>query len=59
MLAPADAQAEIRANLSLLVLRGEKPVVPSHRSKHRGVPYAVAIAGGAAAALFLDVWPRL
>ncbi|HLK93980.1 MAG TPA: prepilin peptidase [Polyangia bacterium] len=58
-LAPSDARAEIRANLSLLVLRGEQPTVPSHRSKHRGVPYAVAIAGGAAAALFLDVWPRL
>jgi prepilin peptidase CpaA len=58
-LAPPDQQAEIRANLSLLVLRGEQPTVPSHRSKHRGVPYGVAIACGAAAAMFFNFWPNL
>lgn len=56
-LARADARAEIRANLALVVLQGELPTVPSHRSKHRGVPYGVAIACGAALALLLDVWP--
>jgi prepilin peptidase CpaA len=55
--ARAEARAEIRANLALVVLQGELPTVPSHRSKHRGVPYGVAIASGAVLALFLDVWP--
>jgi Flp pilus assembly protein protease CpaA len=56
-LARAEARAEIRANLALVVLQGELPTLPSHRSKHRGVPYGVAIACGAALALLLDVWP--
>ncbi len=59
VLARADARAEIRANLALVVLQGELPTVPSHRSKHRGVPYGVAIACGAALAFFLDVWPNV
>ncbi len=58
-LAKPEARAEIRTNLALVVLRGELPSVPSHRSKHRGVPYGVAIACGAALALLLDGWPIL
>ncbi|HXT99002.1 MAG TPA: prepilin peptidase [Polyangia bacterium] len=56
-LARADVRAEIRVNLALVVLQGELPKVPSHRSKHRGVPYGVAIACGAVLTLFFDFWP--
>jgi prepilin peptidase CpaA len=58
-LARPEARAEIRTNLALVVLRGELPSVPSHRSKHRGVPYGVAIACGAVLALLIDRWPNL
>jgi prepilin peptidase CpaA len=58
-LAKQDARAEIRANLALVVLRGELPSLPSHRSKHRGVPYGVAIACGAVLALLLNGWPNV
>jgi prepilin peptidase CpaA len=47
-----DARSEIRANLTLAVLQNELPAVPSHRAGHPSVPYALAIAAGAAAALF-------
>jgi prepilin peptidase CpaA len=59
LLAKAEARAEIRTNLTLMVLQGELPTVPSHRSKHRGVPYGVAIACGAAMALLIDRWPNV
>ncbi len=49
--ARAAARAEIRANLTLTLLRSELPVLPSHRAGHPSVPYAVAIAAGAAVAL--------
>ncbi|HEX3904771.1 MAG TPA: prepilin peptidase [Polyangia bacterium] len=58
-LAQAEAKAEIRANLTLMVLQGDLPTVPSHRSKHRGVPYGVAIACGAVLALLCDAWPKV
>ena len=58
-LAKQEARAEIRANLALVVLRGELPTLPSHRSKHRGVPYGVAIACGAVLALLLNGWPNV
>jgi len=45
------ARAEIRANLTLTVLHNELPSVPSHRAGHPSVPYALAIAAGAAVAL--------
>ena len=56
-LARRPVQDEIRANLTLMVLRGDLPVVPSHRSRqdHRGVPYAVAIAGGVFVAFFVGL----
>ncbi len=50
--ARAPARAEIRANLTLTVLQNELPAVPSHRAGHPSVPYALAIAAGAALALF-------
>ncbi len=48
-----DARAEIRANLTLTVLHNELPTVPSHRAGHPSVPYALAIAAGAAVALLV------
>jgi Flp pilus assembly protein protease CpaA len=47
------ARAEIRANLTLAVLHNELPAVPSHRAGHLSVPYAIAIACGAALAFFV------
>jgi Flp pilus assembly protein protease CpaA len=46
----APARAEIRANLTLAILKDELPSVPSHRAGHVSVPYALAIACGAAVA---------
>jgi prepilin peptidase CpaA len=51
--ARAPARAEVRANLILSGLRGELPPVPSHRSGHPSVPYAVAIAAGSAVAILI------
>lgn len=51
VLARPGARAEIRANLTLTVLHNELPALPSHRAGHPSVPYAVAIAAGAAVAL--------
>ena len=53
LLAPAPTRAEVRTNLVLAGLQGELPPVPSHRSGHPSVPYAVAIAAGAAVALLV------
>lgn len=50
-IARPSARAEIRANLTLTVLQNELPAVPSHRAGHPSVPYALAIAAGAAIAL--------
>ena len=47
------ARAEIRANLTLTVLHNELPSVPSHRAGLPSVPYALAIAAGAAVALLV------
>ena len=53
--AGAEARADIRANLTLTVLQGELPPVPSHRAGHPSVPYALAIAAGAVVAFFVGV----
>jgi prepilin peptidase CpaA len=49
----APARAEVRTNLTLAVLHGELPSIPAERRGHLTVPYAVAIAAGAAVALVL------
>lgn len=49
----APARAEIKTNLTLAVLHSELPAVPSHRTGHISVPYALAIACGAAVAFWL------
>ncbi|HVV17627.1 MAG TPA: A24 family peptidase [Polyangia bacterium] len=51
LLARPPARAEIRANLTLTVLHNELPAMPSHRAGQLSVPYALAIAAGAAIAL--------
>ena len=51
LLARAPARAEVRANVTLAVFHHELPPVPSHRQGHMSVPYALAIAAGAAFAL--------
>jgi prepilin peptidase CpaA len=51
LLARAPARAEVRANLIIAAVHGDLPPVPSHRKGHPSVPYAVAIAAGAAFAL--------
>jgi prepilin peptidase CpaA len=53
VLARPAARADMRANVTLAVLQGELPAVPSHRAGHLSVPYAVAIAAGAAFACFV------
>ena len=53
LLARAPARAEVRANLIIAAVHGDLPPVPSHRKGHPSVPYAVAIAAGAAFALLL------
>ncbi len=50
-----SARAEIRANLTLTVLQNELPAMPSHRAGHSSVPYALAIAAGAAVALLVPL----
>jgi prepilin peptidase CpaA len=46
-------RAEVRANVTLAVLQGELPTVPTHRTGHPSVPYAVAIAAGTGIAWFI------
>ncbi len=47
-LSRASTRAEVRASLTLAVLHQELPAAPSHRRGHPSVPYALAIAAGAA-----------
>jgi prepilin peptidase CpaA len=54
MLSRPAARADVRANVTLAVLQGELPPVPSHRAGHLSVPYAVAIAAGTAVAWFFS-----
>lgn len=53
LLARAPARAEVRANLILAAFHGDlpAPAEASHRKGHASIPYAVAIAAGAAVAL--------
>jgi len=53
LFARASTRTEVRTNLVLAGLHGELPPVPSHRSGHPSVPYAVAIAAGADVALLV------
>ncbi|SRR6266540_2696261 len=46
------ARADMRANLTLAVVHGELPAVPSHKT-HVSVPYAVAILAGAVVVFFV------
>ena len=46
------ARADMRANLTLAVVRGELPEMPTHKT-HVSVPYALAIAAGAVAVFFV------
>lgn len=46
------ARADMRANLTLAVVRGELPEVATHKT-HVSVPYAVAIVAGAVAVFFI------
>jgi prepilin peptidase CpaA len=51
LVARGPARAEVRANLILAALHGDLPAEASHRKGHISVPYAIAIAAGAAVAL--------
>ena len=53
LLARSSTRAEVRANLMLAGLQGQLPPVPSHRSGHPSVPFAVAIAAGSAVAILV------
>jgi prepilin peptidase CpaA len=55
LLAPASTRAEVKANLVLAGLQGELPpqTTVSRRKQTAAVPYAVAIAAGAAVALLV------
>ena len=53
LVARAPARAEVRANLTLAVLQGDLPSISAHRPGHVSVPYALAIAAGAAVAFFV------
>jgi prepilin peptidase CpaA len=53
VVARPGTRAEVRANVTLAVLQGELPAAPSHRTGHLSVPYALAIAAGAAIACFI------
>jgi prepilin peptidase CpaA len=52
-LARPSARAEVRTNLTLAALGGDLPRIPSQRPGHISVPYALAIAAGAAVAFFV------
>jgi prepilin peptidase CpaA len=55
LLAPAAVKADVRANLVLAGVYGDlPPAAASHRKSRVSVPYAVAIAGGAAVALLVS-----
>ncbi len=47
------ARADVRANVTLAVLQGELPPLPTHRAGHLSVPYAVAVALGTAVVCFV------
>ena len=51
-LARPSARAEVRTNLTLAALGGDLPRIPTQRTGHVSVPYAFAIAAGAAVAFF-------
>ena len=51
--AQATVRADVRNNLTLAILQGTLPPVTSERGREAAVPYAVAIAAGAAVALLL------
>jgi prepilin peptidase CpaA len=55
LLAPASTRADVKANLVLAGLHGEMPpqTMVSRRKQAAAVPYAVAIAAGAAVALLV------
>jgi prepilin peptidase CpaA len=53
LLARSSTRAEVRANLILAGLQGQLPPVPTHRSGHPSVPFAVAIAAGSAVAILV------
>jgi prepilin peptidase CpaA len=54
LLAPPETKADVRANLVLAGVYGDlPPAAASHRKSRVSVPYAVAIAGGAAVALLI------
>jgi len=53
LLARPSARAEVRTNLTLAALGGELPQIPTQRTGHVSVPYALAIAAGAAVALLV------
>jgi Flp pilus assembly protein protease CpaA len=59
LVARSPARKEIRANLTLAVFHNELPAVASHRAGHVSVPYAIAIACGAAVALLPDALAAL
>jgi prepilin peptidase CpaA len=46
------ARADMKANLTLAVMRAELPEVPTHRT-HVSVPYALAIVAGAVVVFFV------
>jgi prepilin peptidase CpaA len=52
-LARSSARAEVRTNLTLAALGGDLPRLPAQRPGHPSVPYALAIAAGAAVAFFV------
>jgi prepilin peptidase CpaA len=51
-LAGKSARADMRANLTLAVVHGELPQVPTHKT-HVSVPYALAILAGAIVVFFV------
>ena len=51
--ARATVRADVRNNLTLAILQGRLPPVSGDRGREAAVPYAVAIAAGAAVALLL------
>jgi prepilin peptidase CpaA len=53
LFARAPDRAEVRANLILAATHGDLPARPSHRKGRLSLPYAVAIAAGAAVALIV------
>ena len=56
LVARPAARADVRATVTLAVLHGEMPSIPAQRAGHPSVPYAVAIAAGAAVTIFVTRW---